>query len=498
MDVVGSTRLAQWIGGRQRLQVIVLLASVLALDGADKATVGAIAAPLKSALHIGNIQIGLLVTASTAVGAVTTLPLGALVDRAHRVRLLTVAMLLWSAAMVASGFAESYTMLLVTRLLLGGVVAAAAPAISSLTGDFFPAFERGRIWGYLLAGELVGSALGLAMSGTIAGWLSWRAAFWLMGALGFVLAVLFGRCLAEPERGGMARLTPDESVAGAHDGVSIIEAVDQAGHIQPSPAARRQPDPGRLSFGPALRYILSIRTNVILILASALGYFFFTGLRSFGVVLMSGKFGFEQSAASLITVGLGMGSIIGTLIAGRLADRLIANGYLSARILVPAVAFLLCAAFLIPGVLATSLWITGPVFFISAASLGATNPALDAARLDIMHSQVWGRGESVRTALRYVFEAIAPLAFGYLSTLLGDASGSPAARHTAQQGVGGLVWTFVAMSGALVMAGVILFFARRSYPRDVANALAAERASESDRRAPGEAGVASAGTSPRP
>lgn len=101
--------------------------------------------------------------------------------------------------------------------------------------------------------------------------------------------------------------------------------------------------------------------------------------------------------------------------------------------------------------------------------------SIDAARMDIAHSNVWGRSESARTFLRYLFEAAAPLAFGYLSTRLGSASGTFAAAHNPQESASGLMWTFLIMSIPLIAAGVILLFATRSYPRDVANAMSAER-----------------------
>lgn len=68
--------LANLVGGPRRLKVVVLLACVPALDAADKATVGAVAAQLKNDLHVGNVQVGLLVTASTAISAFATLPFG--------------------------------------------------------------------------------------------------------------------------------------------------------------------------------------------------------------------------------------------------------------------------------------------------------------------------------------------------------------------------------------------------------------------------------------
>src|ERR1700719_4989958 len=68
------------VGGPARARVIVLFAAVLALNGADTATVGAIAPQLESALHIHDVDIGLLSSVSLLVGAVFTIPVGLLVD----------------------------------------------------------------------------------------------------------------------------------------------------------------------------------------------------------------------------------------------------------------------------------------------------------------------------------------------------------------------------------------------------------------------------------
>lgn len=143
-----TERFERAVGGPARLRVIVLLASVLGLSSADTATVGAVAAPLEASLHVGNTKLGLLVTLSTAIGAVATLPVGVAVDRVRRVRLLQVAIVTGCAAMLVSAFAVSYLMLLLTRVALGAVIATAGPAVASLTGDFFAPAERGRVYGF--------------------------------------------------------------------------------------------------------------------------------------------------------------------------------------------------------------------------------------------------------------------------------------------------------------------------------------------------------------
>src|SRR5262249_57015691 len=95
-------------------------------------------------------------------------------------------------AMVGSARSGSSGGLLGARLALGGVTAIAGPFIASLVGDYFRASERGRIYGFILAGELVGAGVGFAVTGDIAA-LSWRAAFVILALPAFVLAWLVAR-----------------------------------------------------------------------------------------------------------------------------------------------------------------------------------------------------------------------------------------------------------------------------------------------------------------
>src|SRR3982074_3764452 len=162
------------VGGPARARVIALFGAVLALNGADSATVGSVAPQLEHALHIGNTKIGLLSSVALLVGAVFTIPVGMLVDRTKRVPMLSLSILLWSVPALLRAFAGSYSSLLLTRVLLGAVTATAGPAIASLTGDYFPARERGRVYAYILGGEIAGTAFGFIVSGAVAS-STWRA-----------------------------------------------------------------------------------------------------------------------------------------------------------------------------------------------------------------------------------------------------------------------------------------------------------------------------------
>jgi predicted MFS family arabinose efflux permease len=185
-----------------------LLACVLALDSADMATVGSVAGELERGLRISNVQLGLLVSLPSLVGALATIPVGVLTDRATRIPLLAGSVLVWSMAMVLTGLASPFAMLLITRVALGAVTATAGPTVASLIGDFIPARERARIYGFILSEELLGAGFGFLVSGEAAAALSWRAAFLILAIPSLALAIAIWRLLPEPARGGESRLEP--------------------------------------------------------------------------------------------------------------------------------------------------------------------------------------------------------------------------------------------------------------------------------------------------
>jgi MFS family permease len=470
-------------GGRARLRIILMLACILALDSADKATLGAVAAQLKPALHIDNLEIGLLVAVTVASSALLTLPFGILVDRFNRRNLLVAGIALWSLAMIWCGAATSYETLFAARLALGVVMAIGSPAIASLIGDCFKASERGRIYGYIISGELIGVAIGFLMSGNVAA-LSWRAPFVVLAVLGLLLAYFIARRLPEPRRGGRGRLQEEPGKA-VHDSVRIRDVVRDQG-IEPIEPLILREDPARMKIWPAVKYVLSLPTYRMLIIASALGYFYFTGLRTFVVVFMRGHFGLSQTASSTFVVVIGLGAIAGVLATGYFADRMVARGRVSARMSVGAGAYFLAVAALVPAMLLPGLGVAAPFMFIAAGGLGGAFPPVDAARLDVMHSRLWGRAEGVRSTIVYLAQAVSPPLFGWLSSLLGGRGGagfgSAGGASGGQSGGGNLDTTFLVMLVALLAAGVVLLVGARSYPRDVATAVASEKATKNAQR----------------
>jgi len=490
------------VGGPARARVITLFACVLALNSADTSTIGAVAPQLEQAMHIGNASIGLLSSVALLVGAIFVLPFGILVDRAKRVPMLSVSIVLWSVASLASAFAGSYSTLLLTRLLMGAVTATAGPAIASLTGDYFPSRERGRIYAYILGGEIAGTAIGFTISGTVASLISWRAAFVLLAIPGFWLSRALWRTLPEPRRGGQSRLAAgvadlhaalaeaDDRAAWAWQQGDSNEHAEELAHeavrrrgVEPDPRRVLRVDAGRMGIADAVRYILSIPTNMLLIISSALGYFFFSGLLTFLVVFVRGHYHVSQATTMLAILLLVIGAVIGTLASGRLTDLMVQRGFLEARVWVPAVCYLAATALFIPGILGSHL--TPALWFdiAGAALLSAANPPLDAARLDIVPAGLWGRAESTRTVVRSLAQALAPVLFGLLADAIAGISGifsqqAPIGTHPqhviSSSSATGLEFSFLIMLVALGAAGSFMARARHTYAGDVAAAAASQ------------------------
>jgi MFS family permease len=539
-------------GGPARARVLLLFGAVLALSGADAATVGAVAPQLEHSLHIGNAKVGLLSSVGLLVGAVFVIPVGMLVDRSKRMPMLSISVALWSLASLFGAFASSYWHLLLWRLALGAVTATAGPAIASLTGDYFPARERGRVYAYILAGETAGTAVGFIISGTLASIISWRAAFVALAIPGFFLARELWRTVPEPDRAGQSRLQPGAVViqgARAHThrepgvpmphepddvapepatkvdqytdapgyspgdppggtqrdsagGFAEVDAATgepeqrtadadlarvaaEARGIKPDPQRVLREDPRKMSLLDAVRYTLRIPTNLLMIIGSSLGYFYFAGLSTFALLFVRGHYHVGQATSEL---GLGLlvgGALIGTLISGQLTDVMLRRGMIQARIWVPAACYLAAVICFIPGILGNHL--TPALWFdvAGAAFVSAANAPLQAAKLDIMPAGLWGRAESTRTLVRSLAQALAPLLFGGVADLVAGIvpQQTPVGTHTglvSSNTATGLEVSFLIMLAALVLAAVALFRAGRTYATDVATAAASHQGTPLD------------------
>lgn len=444
-----------------RTQIIIVLAATLALDSADKGTISAVADRLKDSLSLTNTEVGTLVAVVSFVGALVTLPAGILADRLRRKTILIVAVAMWAAAMFGSGLCNSYLTLLVARLFLGAVTAAAWPCIASLNGDLFPAHERAGIYSLILTGEMAGTAIGFFVSTEVSAYLNWHWSFYTMALPSLVLVWGLWKYLPEPQRGGQSWLSTIEHRSGteaneAEGDKNLVQTAAGKLDAEPRRELVRDAVSGREWLG-AIRYYLRIPSFRRLVVASALAYFFFAGVRAFGMIYFQQHYGLSHQLVLLAAAVIGGGALLSVVAGGHLSEHLLARGHFSARVLIPAVSFFAAIPFLGAGIWARNPWLGVGLLTVGGAALAAAVAPIDAARLDVIPSQIWGQAESGRAAVRYTFEGIAPLLLGAISGWIG------------------LTWGFLILLVSIVFSAIVALPMHKSYKRDVVTAAAAAK-----------------------
>jgi MFS family permease len=214
----------------------VLALSVLTLinllNYLDRYVVSAIVPELKgSEMGLSDLQIGSLMTAFMLVYMVAAPAFGVLGDRGSRTRPIAVGVFLWSLATVLSGFAGNYAHLLGARTLVGIGEAAYVTIAPALLADCFSRAQRGRVLSVFNMAIPVGAALGYIVGGLVSHHYGWRAAFFVAGAPGLLLAAWVLR-LPDPPRGSQDEPEENETSGAVHTGAAKGSAA------QPSPASR--------------------------------------------------------------------------------------------------------------------------------------------------------------------------------------------------------------------------------------------------------------------
>ncbi len=190
------------LSGAYRRRFLILLFFVCLFNLADRAVFSVMAPLMRAELHLTDGQIGILQGLSFALlyGGLG-LPVGWLADRFSRVRIIAIATAIWSAATTASGLATNYSTMLLTRVCVGMGEAGFTAPTSSLVADHFPPQRRASAMGIVMLGLPVGTVIGAVGGGLVGQQFGWRAAFFVLGIPGLIVALLAAWLLREPPRG---------------------------------------------------------------------------------------------------------------------------------------------------------------------------------------------------------------------------------------------------------------------------------------------------------
>ncbi|MDE2510584.1 MAG: MFS transporter, partial [Elusimicrobia bacterium] len=170
--------------------ILALLLAVNILNYVDRQVVYALLPLIQGDLKLNDLQAGSLASAFMVVYMLAAPPIAWLADTRGRKPWIAGGVGLWSLATGAAGLATGFGSLFATRAAVGVGEACYGAISPSFVAERFSAAERGRALALFSMAIPVGSALGYAGGGLVGGAFGWRAAFWMVGLPGLLMAAL--------------------------------------------------------------------------------------------------------------------------------------------------------------------------------------------------------------------------------------------------------------------------------------------------------------------
>ena len=405
--------------GKLQARVLALLLLAYVFNFLDRQILSILKIPIKAELGLSDTQLGLMGgIAFASVYSTLAIPFARYADRGRRVKVIAVAVTVWSGFTALCGATLNFWQLFLARMGVGiGEAGGVAPSYA-LIADYFPPERRARALAIFSLGIPIGSALGLYFGGWIATALNWRWAFGLIGLAGVPVALAIWRFIPEPTRGALDAVEADTGEPRFRDVISLLLT---------------KPSFWLLSFGAAS--------------ASICGY----GLGFWLPSYFNSSLGLplDQIGTYFGSIVL-VGGIFGIYLGGWLGDRL-GGARPGAFALVPGVAFLLTAPLYAVAMFNQS-FAFGLLLFTLAYMLSLTwlGPVINSVQNLVPPAMRATASASMLLINNLIGIGFGTFIFGYLSDVLKPIYGDESLRYSILYGLG-----FYLVAGALMLAAAI-------------------------------------------
>ena len=201
--------------GRAAWWALALLTATYTFSFIDRQIINLLVDPIRADLSLSDSQVSFLQGLAFVLPyVILSIPLGRIVDRANRIRVLVFGILIWTVSCVTCGLAKNFWQLGVARMGVGAGEASVTPASWSLLADYFPENKRALPVSIFLMGPYLGAGLSLILGAEVVGWASglgaielpmvgavapWQLTFMLVALPGLLMVFLLP-LLQEPPR----------------------------------------------------------------------------------------------------------------------------------------------------------------------------------------------------------------------------------------------------------------------------------------------------------
>ena len=295
--------------GRVQITVLALCTMVTALEGYDLLAIAFAAPVIANEWAVTPEALGILFGAGPvglALGALLLAPLG---DRIGRKPTILLCMAILGISTLLSGFAGSYTQLLILRLGIGIGMGGATPCLETITAEYSSNRLRNLFISVVTNGFMIGAIAGGATSALLIEQFGWQSIFLIGGAASLLFIIPVAVYLPE----SIHFLARSEQPATRARLVAILRKV--TADLDPNttfrvsgPAAKQE----RLS----LLLVLTppFRTATLFMWLAFFTYFYclYTLMQWIPTILSANGFATSQAivAGTILSIGGGIGSLL--------------------------------------------------------------------------------------------------------------------------------------------------------------------------------------------
>ncbi|MGI6573100.1 MAG: MFS transporter [Fermentimonas sp.] len=373
---------------RYKWEVLALLWVAYLLNQADRQVFNVVLPLIKEDLLLSDVQVGMIATIFNLAYALLVPVAGFVGDIFSRKWVVTISVIFWSIATMMTGLSNGILMLILTRsIATGGGEAFFGPANYSLLAQY-----HDKTRAFAMSIHQTAYYIGIILSGYIAGHIGqiwgWRYAFYVFGAIGVVHGVVMA-----------IRLKDKKEVAPAK------EKIDN--------------EKEKVRFSEGFKIVFSTPTALVLTLCFSGLIFVLTGYLTWMPTYLFENFEMNLSSAGFHSMFYThLFAFIGIILAGRLSDKLSLKNP-SYRMMMQGIGLLVAVPFIILMGNSTIL----AFIYIGFAGFGFARAFFDANTYTVLYDVIPTRYHSsasgVMIMIGFGVGAFAPIALGYIKSILG-------------------------------------------------------------------------------
>ena len=178
-----------YVKPRKRTLFFIILYGLFIVDFISRVGINAIFPVIQADLQLNDMEVGMMGSVVLLGMAILVLPVSFLGEKYSPKKAVSLSALVWSVGTLLSGMASNFHLLLVSRFMVGAGNSAYAPLSNSMITSMYSKQQWGKKIGIYNTAMTLGMALGAIVFANLANSFGWRAAFYTVAAVSFVLTI---------------------------------------------------------------------------------------------------------------------------------------------------------------------------------------------------------------------------------------------------------------------------------------------------------------------